>query len=240
MNTALNDFSRTDMMNREQSAEIRHEKWAHWPIRWSAVSVGALAAFSLVLIFGLVGIAVGAHLFGAEYRVVDVKKISMATLIFSVAGAFFSFVVGGWVAGKIGGFLHSEPSMLHGAVVWLVTVPILVVTSALGAASFYGGWYAGLGSSPGATNAALPFARPDPLSIGASADDIAAYRTERTEYLAKVKQWNEDTPKATRNSALGALTALLLGLIGSVIGGWMASGEPMNFSHHRTRKPIYH
>ena len=38
----------------------------------------------------------------------------------------------------------------------------------------------------------------------------------------------------------GAVTALLLGLIGGVVGGWMASGEPMNFSHYRTRKAIYH
>ena len=30
-----------------------------------------------------------------------------------------------------------------------------------------------------------------------------------------------------RNGALGALTALLVSLMGSVIGGWMASGEPM-------------
>ncbi len=38
-----------------------------------------------------------------------------------------------------------------------------------------------------------------------------------------------------RNSALGALTALLLGLVGSVIGGWIAPGEPMTFTYHRTR-----
>jgi len=38
-----------------------------------------------------------------------------------------------------------------------------------------------------------------------------------------------------RNGALGALTALLLGLVGSVVGGWMASGEPMTFTYHRTR-----
>jgi hypothetical protein len=32
---------------------------------------------------------------------------------------------------------------------------------------------------------------------------------------------------AARNSALGAITALLLGLIGSVIGGWLGSRKPM-------------
>jgi uncharacterized membrane protein YeaQ/YmgE (transglycosylase-associated protein family) len=31
---------------------------------------------------------------------------------------------------------------------------------------------------------------------------------------------------AARNSALGAITALLLGLVGSVIGGWLGSRKP--------------
>ncbi len=38
-----------------------------------------------------------------------------------------------------------------------------------------------------------------------------------------------------RNGALAALTALLLGLVGSVVGGWMASGEPMTFTYHPIR-----
>jgi hypothetical protein len=40
---------------------------------------------------------------------------------------------------------------------------------------------------------------------------------------------------AARNAALGAVTALLLGLVGSVLGGWLASGEPMNPSYHKRR-----
>jgi len=41
-----------------------------------------------------------------------------------------------------------------------------------------------------------------------------------------------------RNSALGALTALLLGLVGTVIGAWMASGEPMTLTYYRTRAAV--
>jgi hypothetical protein len=40
---------------------------------------------------------------------------------------------------------------------------------------------------------------------------------------------------AARNAALGTVTALLIGLMGAVIGGWMASGEPMSINHYRTR-----
>jgi hypothetical protein len=31
------------------------------------------------------------------------------------------------------------------------------------------------------------------------------------------------------------VAVVTLGLIGAVLGGWMASGEPMNFTHHRNR-----
>ena len=44
----------------------------------------------------------------------------------------------------------------------------------------------------------------------------------------------------TRLAALGAVTALLIGLVGSVIGGWMASGEPMSLTSYRTRPATMH
>lgn len=47
------------------------------------------------------------------------------------------------------------------------------------------------------------------------------------------------TPDVVRNTALAALTTLLVGLIGAVIGGWIASGEPMTLTHHRTRRARY-
>ena len=220
----------------EKEAEAQHERWAHCHVNWTAVWIGALAAFSMVLLFGLIGTALGAYLVGPEHRVVDVRKLSLWTLVFSVCGAFFASVVGGWVAVKIAGILHSEPAMLHGAFAWLVMVPILVVCAALGASSLFGGWYGGLGP----TSATHPFVHPDPLGASASPEEIAAFRLQQAEYNRNVKQWHEDTPKATRISALVAITALLLGLLGSVIGGWLASGEPMNFIHYRTRKPMYH
>jgi hypothetical protein len=38
-----------------------------------------------------------------------------------------------------------------------------------------------------------------------------------------------------RNASLATLAALLLGLVGAVLGGWMASGEPMTFTYYRRR-----
>jgi len=225
-----------ETQRREVISEVEHETWAHWPVRWTAVWVGTLAAVTAVLLFGLIGIALGAQVLNPDQRVVDLKKIGLLTLAFSIFAAFLSFVIGGWVAGKIAGILRSEPAMLHGAIVWLVAVPILVVLGALGAGSYLGGWNAGLaGSAAGTTSSVAPFNRPDPLTPGATQAEITQYKADQAEYNQKVKQWQEESPRVARNSALGALTALLLGLVGSVIGGWMASGEPMTLTYNRTR-----
>jgi len=240
-NTALMISTPTDIRGLEarpaERAEAQHQRWNHWAVNWTAVWVGALASLTAALVIGLVGIAVGAHLLGPENRVVDLHKMGMGALIFSVCGAFFAFVIGGWVAGKIAGILHSEPAMLHGAVTWLVAVPMLVAMMTFGAGSFFGGWFGGLAGSPAwAAPAAAPFDRPEPLGADATQADRDAYRTNMEKYRSDVARWKEETPKAARNSALGATTALLLGLIGSVVGGWMACGEPMSLTYRRASR----
>jgi hypothetical protein len=176
----------------------------HWPVFWSAVWVGALAALAVALITGLAGVAVGAQIVGPGEHMVSWRKVHFGGIAWAVCSTFVSFVVGGWVAGRIVGHPHSESGMLHGAIAWLVAVPILVAIASLGAGGLFGAWYTGLAGAPWA-------AAPHGLT------GIDAYAL-------------------ARNNALGALTALLVGLIGSVIGGWMASGEPMTVFHYRTRK----
>jgi hypothetical protein len=173
-------------------------QWRAWPVAWSAVWVGGLAALAVGLIIGLIGFAVGAH---ESSRLVKWSNVKFITLAFNIAGAFFAFVVGGWAAVRIAGIRRAEPAMLHGSIVWALTVPLLVMLSALGAQ--YGGWYAGLAGAPAWATAVPPV---DP--------ELAA---------------------AMRNTAVAAVAALLLGLVGAVIGAWMGSGEPMTFTHYRRR-----
>jgi hypothetical protein len=174
-------------------------EWVRWPVAWSAIWVGALTALAVGLIIGLVGFALGAH---EVSRFVEWKKVHLLTLVFDVAGAFFAYVAGAWTAGRIAGIRRSEPAILHGAIVWLLTIPFLLVLASLGGLAHFGGWYAGLAGTPS---------------------------------WAAVTATNPDLAEATRNNALATAVALLLGLVGSVIGGWMASGEPMTFTHYRTR-----
>ena len=173
-----------------------------WPVAWSAIWVGALAALAAALIFGLIGISVGAHQLGQ--RITKWSEFGFGTLLFSIGGAFFSFVIGGWIAAKIAGFRRAENAALHGGIVWLVAVPLLLMLAAFGAASFFGGWYGGLAGTP----------------VWASSTKVAA---------------DPNAAAIARNAALGSISALLLGLVGSVLGGWMASGEPMSLTYRRAK-----
>jgi hypothetical protein len=182
------------------------EGWVRWPVYWSAVWVGALAALATALIVGLAGGALGAHQLTPGHRIATWRDFGLGALVFSVVGAFLAFVVGGWVAARIAGIRRSEPAMLHGAIVWLLAVPLLLALAGLGAGTYFGGWYGGLAGTPAWAAGAAAAAPVDPTAA-----------------------------VAARNAALGALTALLIGLVGGVVGGWMASGEPMTFTYHRTR-----
>jgi hypothetical protein len=183
-----------------------------WPINWSAIWVGALTALAVALIISLVGAALGAHQLGPPGKIARWSDIGVGALVFSILGAFFSFVAGGWVAGKINGFRRAETDMLHGAIVWLVAVPLLVVFAALGAGLLFNGWFGGLAGVP-------VWVTPSAVA----ADPAAA--------------------AAARNAALLSVTALLIGLVGSALGGWLASGEPMSIylrkdtALHATRHP---
>ena len=164
-------------------------QWRAWPVSWSGVWVGALAALALGLMIGLIGYAVGAHEV-ASPRPTDAHKLRMIAVAFNIAGAFFAFVVGGWAAARIAGIQRAEPAMLHGSIVWLVGVAMFVVLTSTGAVAYFGSWYGGL--------AAPAMVRAVPV--------------------------DPEVARVMRNAAFGSVVALLVGLMGSVLGGWLASG----------------
>jgi bacteriorhodopsin len=184
-------------MKADYEPHPRPETWIAWNVNWSAIWVGAIASLSAALILGLLGTAVGAT---SLEKFSSLRTASFINVAVVICSAFFSFVIGGWVAGKITGARHSERTILHAVIAWLVATPLLVAMLAVGAGNAFGGWYGGLVVSP----------------IGAAVAQSA-------------------TPDLVRNTALAAVSSLLVGLIGSVIGGWMSSGEPMTFTHYRKR-----
>src|SRR5712691_7475128 len=149
--------------------ETHDTGWTRWPVAWSAVWIGALAALAVGLIIGQIGYAVGAH---EVSQYVDWKKIRFSGLVFAVGGAFFAFVVGGWAAARIAGIRRAEPAMLHGAVAWLVAVPLMLALATAGGATLFGGWYGGL-AAPSVSMAA-PVTPPASMAVPSTRPDRAA------------------------------------------------------------------
>lgn len=82
-----------------------------------------------------------------------------------------------------------------------------------------------------------------PLLLGAAAFGAAGYLGGWYGGLAGPPVWATPAPsmdpelaRGVRDTALATVVALLLGLAGSVIGGWMASGEPMTLTYYRRRR----
>ncbi len=171
-----------------------------WPVAWSAIWVGALAAVVMTLLLSLIGVAVGAHQL-TQGQIPTLRGARVGSLVATVVAAFFSFVVAGWVAGKVCGDRRSEITSLHGAIAWLVAVPLLLLLIGGGFGIYFGTWFSGLGwlAHPGSV----------------ASMSVAEYG------------------RAMRAAALGGLTALVLGLAGAILGGWMASGEPMSVRYRR-------
>ncbi len=165
--------------------------------------VGALAAIVAVVLFGLIGTAIGAHKTGVEGRITSWSGVGFLGIAWAVLSSFFAFVIGGWIAARIAGIDRSEDAALHGALAWLLGIALMCAAAAFSGAIF-NGWYASLAPAP-----AVPAVPGQPVDPNAA---IAA-----------------------RNGALAAVTAILIGLMGAGIGGWLASGEPMRIASWRVR-----
>jgi len=200
-----------------------------WPVNWNGIVLGALAALAALIVVGLTGIALKAHDIGNARAVGDLHKLGFWSLLFSVFGTFLSFALAGWVSGQIAGFRRAESCMLHGACAWLLALPIMLVLGGMGAAGAYGGWLSGLDAHhPGWNYAA---SRGVEFRATVPADPTAPTVSATTNSRIVT---DEEAARTARNTALGVVASLLLGLMGAVVGGWISSGEPMTFSHYRT------
>lgn len=196
---------------REGATVVREESWTAWPVYWTPVIVGALASVVAVVLFGVIGTAVGSWKAGNEGRVTDFSGIGRGAVAYAVFASFLAFVIGGWVTARVAGIRRAEPAILHGAIAFLVATVTLLVMASFGGAVF-NGWYVGLAPAP-----TVP-APGQPVDPGIA--------------------------KAAATGATAAAVAILLGLAGSVVGGWMGSGERMDFSFYNreraamTRRPV--
>lgn len=205
------------------------DTWRSWPVSWSGVLVGTLTALAVMIVIGLIGLAVGAHVVGPSSLVVSWTTAGLMATVFSVCGALLSFVAGGWVAARVAGIRRAESAMLHGAISWLVAIPLVLFLAGMGKTNTLHTWYGGL-------NDTVPTLSQAPVAKITAAPDSGTIAREPT--ADEERKAALEAARTVRNTAFTALAALLLGLIGAVFGGWLASGEPMVLKYYSSRERI--
>ena len=81
-------------MEKMSYREVHESGFVPWPISWSGIWVGALAAVAVALVVGLVGVAIGAHQMIPRGRP-GWREAGFWTFVFNVTGSFLAFAGGG-------------------------------------------------------------------------------------------------------------------------------------------------
>lgn len=108
-------------------------------VRWASVLAGIFTTLASLIVFTVLGIAIGAAAFDPN----EPSNLGLGTGIYSIITGILSFLFGGFVAARSAAVAGRNNGLLNGAMVWIVTT--VLVLNMLGA---------GLGTLIGATTSA--------------------------------------------------------------------------------------
>ncbi len=167
-------------------------------VRWGPILAGLVTALTTLLLLSLLGVAIGLTTVNAGDAAAaggPPGEAGRNSAAWGAVSALFSFLLGGYVAGKTAAVFDRNWGALNGALVFLVAVPVTLWLASQGLGSILGN----LGSFAGSLNA-------DPGQAQQAAQNIQPIDVARAAERA-------------RNAAWGALGGSILGLVASTLGG---------------------
>jgi len=186
---------------------------AHWQhLHWGPIWAGLLGALATLFFLSLLGAAVGLTGFNAATAAAQGAPPADAgrnSAIWAAFSAVCSFLVGGYLASRLSHIADRRWAALHGAMVFLLGLPILLWLAGQGLGAVLGTFSniaGGLGASSaqavntaqGAAQQAGSAARANPTAVG-------------------------DAASGLRNAAWATLLGSLLGLAASTLGGMVGA-----------------
>lgn len=175
-------------------------------VRWGPILAGLVSALSTLILLSLLGAAVGltaASGSNATAATNNAGSYGVGAAIWAAIAALISFFIGGYIAARTAAVGGKGNGWLNGALVWAVTIPLLL-------------WLATSGAS-GLLNA-LGF------NIGGFIQNISnTVNNPATNPVNNNPGAVQSTVNDARNGAWGALAALLIGLIAAGLGGLLGT-----------------
>ena len=132
-------------------------------ISWSAVIAGAVMAFGVQFLLGLLGIAIGAAVLDPA-DLASAESWGIGAGLYTVVSQIISLIIGGFVAARLAGIPRETTSLIHGALVWATVSLATFYFVASGATTLIGGLGSAAGSLLNRTGDAVEAVLPDDLS----------------------------------------------------------------------------
>ena len=175
-------------------------------VRWGAVLAGVVTALTSLLLLSLLGIALGLTTVNAGTAAAQgapPPDLGRNLGLWGAVAALISFLIGGFVAGRVAAVFDRSWGALNGALVFLLGLPLMLWLAAQG-----------LGFVLGAFAQSVNLGAPD---VGAAMNQAqqAAQQVPPTEVAR--------TAESVRNAAWTVLGVSLLGLIAGALGGYLGT-----------------
>lgn len=219
--TNLND----DLRNQRTPAystgrEYNTERSTVDRVRWGPIWAGIFASISTLFLLGLLGVAVGLSAYDVKE---NARGFGMGAGIWQIVSVIIAFMVGGWVAGRTGVSPERRTGWLNGALVWAVTVPLIllmltsgvsgIVSSAANMAAQVMPRQQGISSQTPGQNDAAQAASGQMRAAGESIRDAATGQ----------RPLNEESVNTAQGIAWWTFASFALGLAAAAMGGTLGA-----------------
>lgn len=104
-------------------------------VRWGPIIAGLFTALATFILLNLLGAVIGAYTYDVGN---SLSAFGIGAGIWGALVTLLSFLLGGWIAARSAGVFGRGNGILNGAMVWVVTIPLLllllnsIVTTAVG------------------------------------------------------------------------------------------------------------
>ncbi len=197
-------------------------------VRWGPVLAGVFSALSATAVLSVLGLAIGFSRIDPDDTL---GSFGLGAGVWGVATALISFFVGGWISGRTTAVVDNFTRIFQGAMVWIVTVPLLLYVVAGGAGDLLqtlgsvvqtgvqaAAPQIGQGTQPGQGQGGQGAAGP----LEQTTRDTARQALETLRQQVTPEQVTRTADLASR-AAWGVLFSMLLGLGAAAAGGYVAS-----------------
>ncbi|HEX6528704.1 MAG TPA: hypothetical protein VF004_02725 [Burkholderiales bacterium] len=188
-------------------------------VSWGGVFGGVLSAVGLLMLLTALGVAVGIS--AAQPGETEASTLGTGAGIWVAASLLISLFVGGLVSTRIGAITDGTTGFFEGALVWVVSVLLMLYLATSGVSMLAGGTLNLVG---GAAQAMPSQTQQQAGDVAAQAKDKIGQAVESAKSGGLQQKAEEMKPAATR-AAWITFGGLVLSLLAAVIGAMLGRRE---------------